>query len=121
MTCFLLLMKHSCASHVHHMYITCTCTCTVHHMYYTCTSHVLHMYITCTSHASMGRSLTWNYFVGYCGSTHPSRPMISSTTSALRYGPLKFGLLSNSQQVVILASLDCACDKTDVITSPPPK
>ena len=28
-----------------------------------------------------------NYFVGCCKSTHPSHPMISPPTSALRYGP----------------------------------
>ena len=37
--------------------------------------------------------------LGSCGPTHPSHPMISSTTSALRYGPLMFQLLSNFQQV----------------------
>ena len=37
-----------------------------------------------------------NYFVGNCGPTHPSHPVISSTTSASRYGPL-----SNFQQMYV--------------------
>ena len=39
-----------------------------------------------------------NCFVGSCGPTHHSHPMIS-TTSASRYGPLKFWLLNNCQQI----------------------
>ena len=42
-----------------------------------------------------------DYFVGSCGPTHPSHPMISSTTLVLRYGLLKSWLPSNSQQLNI--------------------
>ena len=41
-----------------------------------------------------------DYFVGSCGPTHPSHPMASSTTSALRYGPFTFWLISNCQQSI---------------------
>ena len=59
--------------HVHvHIPHTCTCAFT-----YTC----MHMYSTCTC------TCTCNYYVGSytCGPTHPSHPMISSTTSVMRY------------------------------------
>ena len=93
-------------------------------LYFTCFYNMMHLklcssdtYImsdpsllqcTCTcSYGCICRSVfiithTCNYFVGSCSRpTHPSHPMTSFTTSASRYGPLKFRLLSNFHQIYI--------------------
>ena len=63
--------------------------------------HELHTTNWDAAWANASQLKSCNYFVGSCGPTHPSHPMISSTTSASRYGPLKFQLLSNFQQLHI--------------------
>ena len=81
--------------HVHVSAYACTCTCTVHVSAYTCTS-------TCTCTCTVSAysyTCTCTYFVGSCRPTHLSHPMTSSTTSSSKYGPSKFGLLNNFQQM----------------------
>ena len=93
-----------------YLLLLCTCICTycILYMYmymyiYTymctcasCTVHVqctyMHMYIIVKEHdpnwdawANASQLGSCYYFVGSCGPTHPSHPMISSTTSASRY------------------------------------
>ena len=72
-------------------------TCTVH--YYSYMALIgMHHALAAWANASQLGSCTCNYSVGSCGPTHPSHPMTSSTTSASRYGPINFWLLSNCQQ-----------------------
>ena len=56
----------------------------------------VHTYVW-RANASQLRSC--NKFVGYCGSTHPSHPWPPLPLQLQRYGPLKFGLPSSSQQI----------------------
>ena len=83
------------------------------HIHFPCTLYssyrvymILHVLGMHELHGRMHQLGLCNCFVGCHGPTHPSRPTISSTTSALRYGPLKFSLLSNSQQMYMHT---CTC------------
>ena len=81
----------------------------------TCTYSCMSSY-PCKIQSKCTCTCTCNYFVGSCGPTHPSYPMTSSTTSASRYGPLKFRLLNNFQQKNIHVHCTCTSGNTCTCT-----
>ena len=80
------------------------------------------MYMTLIGmHELHGECIPISYFVGSCGPTHPSHPVTTSTTSASRYGPLKFWLLSNFQQMYVYAcTCTCVHSRSTVCATPFP-
>ena len=110
---------HAVSTHYRQVYHThmprSTCTCTCMYMYMLCG-----VVLVCTlslhdpnwdaraAWANVSQLGSCDYFVGSFGPTHPSHLVTYSTTSASRYGPLKFRLLSNFQQIHVHVHV-CMC------------